>query len=83
MMENRSFDHMLGYLRNAGMGEVEGLKGDEWNEDDRGERVTVYEYGPGETAFHRPGKRFDDSLDPGHSGECIAKQLEDVRWRRA
>jgi len=27
MMENRSFDHMLGYLKQAGMPEVDGLEG--------------------------------------------------------
>jgi phospholipase C len=31
MMENRSFDHMLGYLRNARGSQYEGLRGNEWN----------------------------------------------------
>ena len=31
MMENRSFDHMLGYLKLEGMPEVNGLSGDEFN----------------------------------------------------
>ena len=36
MMENRSFDHMLGYLSLAGMA-VNGLKGNETNPDDTGD----------------------------------------------
>jgi phospholipase C len=31
LMENRSFDHMLGYLRLNGRGDIDGLRGDEAN----------------------------------------------------
>jgi phospholipase C len=77
MMENRSFDHMLGYLKKDGMPEVNGLEGDEWNEDDHGERITVFPFPPGETAFHLPDKPFDESLDPQHGPSSVAEQLAD------
>ena len=46
MMENRSFDHMLGYLERDGLPDVNGLDGDEWNPDDRGERIAVFPFKP-------------------------------------
>jgi phospholipase C len=76
-MENRSFDHMLGYLKRDGLPEVNGLDGDEWNEDDRGQRITVFPFKADRTAFHRPGQPFDDSLDPQHGPSSVAEQLED------
>jgi phospholipase C len=76
MMENRSFDHMLGYLKTAGMPEVNGLNGDEWNEDDHGNKISVYPFPDGVTAFHRPGQPFDESLDPQHGPSSVAEQLE-------
>ncbi len=75
MMENRSFDHMLGYLERAGMPEVEGLAGDEVNLDAQGNRYPVFELGADQTAFHRPGEPLDKSLDPCHSKACVADQL--------
>jgi phospholipase C len=52
MLENRSFDHLLGYLY-ADRGNVspagepfDGLTGKEWNPDDTGRRVGVYEIRP-------------------------------------
>ncbi|HEY7888121.1 MAG TPA: alkaline phosphatase family protein [Steroidobacteraceae bacterium] len=52
MLENRSFDHMLGYLYSAsgnvsGAGQrFDGLTGKEWNPDDTGRRVGVYAIQP-------------------------------------
>jgi phospholipase C len=40
MLENRSFDHMLGFLKAPGYG-IDGLNGDEWNFDSAGARVVV------------------------------------------
>jgi phospholipase C len=77
MMENRSFDHMLGYLRNSGMPEVNGLTGQERNLDDRGAPIPVFPFPLDQTAFHEPGKPFDESLDPCHSPECVQQQLSD------
>ena len=67
MMENRSFDHMLGYLTNDGMPEVRGLAGNESNVDSSNVEHRVYEY---------PPEPFPDSFDPCHAPECVAKQLE-------
>jgi phospholipase C len=66
MMENRSFDHMLGYLHNDGMPEVDGLSGDESNLDAAGTPHVVYQY---------PPEPFSDSFDPCHAPDCVAKQL--------
>lgn len=40
MMENRSFDHMLGGLKKTNS-KINGLNGDEWNSDTNGAKVTV------------------------------------------
>ncbi|MGH9565424.1 MAG: alkaline phosphatase family protein [Candidatus Angelobacter sp.] len=40
MMENRSFDHMLGSLRKTNP-RINGLNGDEWNPDETGAHITV------------------------------------------
>ncbi len=40
MMENRSFDHMLGGLKKK-YPKINGLNGDEWNPDSAGNKVTV------------------------------------------
>ena len=73
MMENRSFDQMLGYLKRAGMPEVDGLQGDEVNYSG-GIRYPSYPFAPGETAFRLPGKDVK-ALDPCHSRSCVAEQL--------
>ncbi len=75
MMENRSFDHMLGYLKRDGMPEVEGLTGEEKNVDRAGNEYPVWEFQPDQTAFHKPGRPYDQSLDPCHSIECVRAQL--------
>ena len=76
MLENRSFDHMLGYLSlpvdggGAARTDVDGLSGPETNFNDFG--GTRYPIAP-----------FDDALsltkeqDPCHSGPCVAEQMED------
>jgi phospholipase C len=48
MLENRSFDHMLGFLysdsgnRSPAGHEFDGLAGEEWNPDDLGRQIKVY-----------------------------------------
>jgi phospholipase C len=69
MMENRSFDQMLGYLMQDGMPEVNGLTGNEANEDEQGER---YKVAP--ATMFEPLEKF---YDPCHGRECVAQQLED------
>jgi phospholipase C len=71
MMENRSFDQVLGYLMRDGMPEVRGLTGHELNLGPGGGRHEVHEYGPDQTVFP------DKNLDPCHSKDCVAHQLED------
>ncbi len=77
MLENRSFDHMLGYLRNAGMPDVNGLTGQESNLGPDGTVHRVFPFPAGQTAFHRPGQPFDKSQDPCHAPACVAQQLAD------
>jgi phospholipase C len=64
MLENRSFDQMLGYLypgNKSPLGhEFDGLTGNESNPDDTGREVKVYPIGPdAQSAYFRPG------ADPG------------------
>jgi phospholipase C len=66
-MENRSFDHMLGYLKRDGLPEVEGLEPEMGNEDAGG-------------SFHQVaplGTRLitEKVLDPGHGKSDVAEQL--------
>jgi phospholipase C len=75
MMENRSFDQMLGYLTRAGMPEVDGLTGDETNPDASGTEHAVFEWGAEETSFHPLQDPSGKILDPCHSKNCVAAQL--------
>jgi phospholipase C len=63
MLENRSFDHMLGYLYPGNVtpsGQAfEGLSGTESNPGSSGEPVTVFPIEPGPSAYYMPG------ADPG------------------
>jgi phospholipase C len=77
MMENRSFDQMLGYLTQAGMPDVRGLTGDESNPDKDGQEHSAFELGAEETAFHPLQDPTGKVLDPCHSKDCVAHQLAD------
>jgi len=63
LMENRSFDHMLGYLRLEGnRNDVEGLTPGLSNSD-------------GQTSYsihHLDHTALNSSQDPCHSGQCLA-----------
>jgi phospholipase C len=69
MMENRSFDHMLGYLSKEGdaqarvRGDIDGLHGGEKNR---------YK-GIDRPSFGLPDTRFDES--PCHGHDCVANQV--------
>src|SRR6478672_8411824 len=76
MMENRSFDQMLGYLQLEGI-DVEGLKGAKPNPDDRNQPQEIFEWGEKETAFHPEVDPSGEILDPCHGPSCVAEQLED------
>ncbi len=68
MLENRSFDHMLGYLTLRGNTEVDGLTGDP---------VQHNEYkGVRYLPRHLANTRFPKSQDPCHSINCVADQVK-------
>jgi phospholipase C len=76
MLENRSFDHMLGFLY-TDAGNVspsgqpyEGLTGTESNPSQAGEAVTVFRIGPGS-----PGAYFKPGADPGEGYMATNDQL--------
>jgi phospholipase C len=77
MMENRSFDQMLGYLKRAGLPEVNGLTGTESNPDPQGVEHQVFEWGERETVFSPPGDPSGKVLDPDHSKRGVKIQLRD------
>jgi phospholipase C len=75
MMENRSFDHMLGYLKQFGMPEVNGLDGTETNPDPAGQEYQVFEWSQQETVFHPAQDETGKILDPCHGKDCVAQQI--------
>jgi phospholipase C len=75
MMENRSFDSMLGYLKQSGLDEVEGLNGDESNPGPDDEPVEVFVWGEHDTVFHPPEDHTGKILDPCHGKACVEEQL--------
>ena len=76
MMENRSFDHMLGYLsREGGRTDVEGLK---WENDSDRTQFNFYN-----GLFYYPNRLIDthlfypESIGPDHSFESVKAQMLD------
>ena len=65
MMENRSFDHLLGFMKSADY-PIEGLDGTESNRDSTGEPVKVSD---------DAGYSGDLATDPGHHFPDVAIQL--------
>jgi len=66
MMENRSFDHMLGFLSlHEGRHEIDGLRGDESNEY----AGTTY------PVHHLDRTQYPKPLDPCHGAACVAQQI--------
>jgi phospholipase C len=72
MMENRSFDHLLGYLSlSGGRNDVDGLKGKETNiyrPGGTGAPVTV-------PVRHLTSTAMEQGQDPCHSGQCVDRQV--------
>jgi len=66
MLENRSFDHMLGYLSlEANRTDIEGLRSNMKNT-----------YNGKDYAVHRlSSPRFPSGEDPCHEGQCVAEQI--------
>ena len=84
MLENRSFDSMLGFLypdshniSPAGH-PFEGLTGSESNPDEQGARVTVFKLKIGETVppYFAPG------ADPGEATRLPTCSCSALTWRR-
>jgi phospholipase C len=67
MQENRSFDHMLGYLRNSGMA-IDGVTG-ATNQDSDGRPVKGY---------HLESTRV--RIRPAHEREHVVTQVNEARW---
>src|SRR4030095_7275266 len=66
LMENRSFDHMLGYLRlEEQRDDVDGLTTSMSNSD--GKKTYLI--------HHLDHTAFKSNQDPCHSGACVAEQL--------
>ena len=74
MMENRSFDQMLGFLQTEGL-DVDGLGSAKPNLDSAGNRYDPFEWEPGETAPDPPPGHKPKILDPCHSPSCVHRQL--------
>ncbi|MFP5389518.1 MAG: alkaline phosphatase family protein [Thermoleophilia bacterium] len=75
MMENRSFDQMLGFLEREGL-DVNGLGLARPNFDEAGNQYDSFEWGGGETATAPPPGHKPKILDPCHSPGCVREQLE-------
>ncbi|MGN6258699.1 MAG: alkaline phosphatase family protein [Solirubrobacterales bacterium] len=75
MMENRSFDQMLGFLQNDGL-DVEGIAGAKPNFDADGNEYKPFEWGPGQTMPPTPPGLEPKILDPCHSPACVGSQLK-------
>lgn len=75
MMENRSFDHMLGYLMRDGIEAVDGLTGDEFNLGPDGTKVPVTAFDADANRIQRPGEALQKRLDPDHSKDGVQIQL--------
>ena len=75
MMENRSFDHMLGHLSLEGMADVDGLKGDEFNLGPDKKAIPITAFDADAHHVQREGEALQKSLDPDHSKEGVQVQL--------
>ncbi len=76
MLENRSFDHMLGYLSlpaesgGAGRTDVDGLRGPATDHNEfEGVKYPIAPFDDAES--------LNEAQDPCHSGPCVAEQIED------
>jgi phospholipase C len=75
MMENRSFDHMLGYLLREGMTELDGLTGAELNLDRAHRPIRVHAFDADASKVQRPGEALQKKLDPDHSPKGVGLQV--------
>jgi len=75
MMENRSFDQMLGFLEGEGL-KVDGLGSAKPNFDREKREYKPFEWGSGQTMPPTPPELKPKILDPCHSPDCVGTQLE-------
>ena len=77
MMENRSFDHMLGHLSLEGMADVDGLSGPEvnFNLDPNGKKIGITAFDADAQKVQRHGEALQKKLDPDHSKHGVQTQL--------
>ncbi len=75
MMENRSFDQMLGFLEGEGL-DVDGIGSAKPNFDREKREYKPFEWGPGQTVPPTPPGLKPKILDPCHSPDCVGTQLE-------
>jgi phospholipase C len=89
MMENRSFDHMLGYLSlthetgeeaPVGLGRIPGLNGltgpgVNFNVAPNGKTIPITAFDADAHDIQRTGEALSKALDPDHSPAGVAKQL--------
>jgi phospholipase C len=77
MMENRSFDMMLGHLSLEGMPDVDGLTGPDvnFNVDPNGTRIPLTEFDADAQRVQRHGEALEKKLDPDHSKQGVQVQL--------
>jgi phospholipase C len=75
MMENRSFDQMLGFLETEGL-DVDGLGSAKPNPYPDGTPCEPFEWGEGETYLTPPPGHKAKILDPCHSPHCVHEQLK-------
>jgi phospholipase C len=75
MMENRSFDHMLGYLTKDDMPQVRGLDRTEQNLDAEGGAHAVHAFDASATNVQRRGEALKKNLDPSHSKSGVQTQI--------
>jgi phospholipase C len=76
MMENRSFDQMLGFLQGEGI-DVDGLSGAKANHYPDGEPCAPFEWDEQETVPPVPPGLPAKVLDPDHSTPGVREQLAD------
>ena len=82
MMENRSFDHLLGYLSlpdDGGWADIEGLTGEEFNRDSAGVKHLVTLRMPPDVPPAPGGRPYPATAflnDPEHGLDEVTKQLD-------
>ena len=71
VQENRSFDHMLGWMKSLNP-EIDGVTGTEWNPMSTSDPNSKRLYFGDQSGFVEP--------DPGHSFEAVFHQVYGVPW---